>query len=115
MIKAKIWGTDRNKFWQQKTRINKGVLRVSCIFTDFLRPVTGGEGGIRTLGWVAPSLDFESSTFDHSATSPFSLLTDQAVTSIPGRSAQLYGDEPANAMKTPFKSQFVNRPQLPGY
>jgi hypothetical protein len=30
----------------------------------------GGEGGIRTLGWVAPSLDFESSTIDHSATSP---------------------------------------------
>jgi hypothetical protein len=30
----------------------------------------GGEGGIRTHGRVAPTLDFESSTFDHSATSP---------------------------------------------
>ena len=33
----------------------------------------GGEGGIRTLGRVAPTLDFESSTFDHSATSPDSV------------------------------------------
>ena len=35
--------------------------------------LTGGEGGIRTLGRVAPTLDFESSTFDHSATSPDSV------------------------------------------
>ena len=35
--------------------------------------VSGGEGGIRTLGRVAPTLDFESSTFDHSATSPESV------------------------------------------
>jgi hypothetical protein len=30
----------------------------------------GGEGGIRTLERVAPLLDFESSAFNHSATSP---------------------------------------------
>jgi hypothetical protein len=30
----------------------------------------GGEGGIRTLGTVARALDFESSPFDHSGTSP---------------------------------------------
>ena len=30
----------------------------------------GGEGGIRTLGDVATTPDFESGTFDHSATSP---------------------------------------------
>ncbi len=30
----------------------------------------GGEGGIRTLGSVATTPDFESGTFDHSATSP---------------------------------------------
>ena len=30
----------------------------------------GGEGGIRTHGRFDPTLDFESSTFDHSATSP---------------------------------------------
>ncbi len=34
---------------------------------------TGGEGGIRTLGRVAPTPDFESGTFDHSATSPASM------------------------------------------
>ena len=30
----------------------------------------GGEGGIRTLGTIASTPDFESGTFDHSATSP---------------------------------------------
>lgn len=30
-----------------------------------------GEGGIRTLEQVAPLLDFESSAFNHSATSPY--------------------------------------------
>ena len=29
-----------------------------------------GEGGIRTHGTVTRTLDFESSAFDHSATSP---------------------------------------------
>ena len=31
---------------------------------------SGGEGGIRTHGGLAPTPDFESGTFDHSATSP---------------------------------------------
>ncbi len=35
-------------------------------FTRFV----GGEGGIRTHGGFAPTPDFESGTFDHSATSP---------------------------------------------
>ena len=30
----------------------------------------GGEGGIRTLGTFNSTPDFESGTFDHSATSP---------------------------------------------
>ncbi|SBT03873.1 hypothetical protein ACCAA_1170018 [Candidatus Accumulibacter aalborgensis] len=30
----------------------------------------GGEGGIRTLGRLTPTPDFESGTFGHSATSP---------------------------------------------
>ena len=30
----------------------------------------GGEGGIRTLGTFDSTPDFESGTFDHSATSP---------------------------------------------
>ena len=30
----------------------------------------GGEGGIRTHGRLASTPDFESGTFDHSATSP---------------------------------------------
>ncbi len=32
---------------------------------------TGGEGGIRTHGTDNRTLDFESSPFDHSGTSPF--------------------------------------------
>ena len=35
-----------------------------------LQDFIGGEGGIRTLGTVARALDFESSPFDHSGTSP---------------------------------------------
>ena len=31
---------------------------------------SGGEGGIRTHGRFDPTPDFESGTFDHSATSP---------------------------------------------
>ena len=34
---------------------------------------TGGEGGIRTLGTGNRTPDFESGTFDHSATSPDSV------------------------------------------
>lgn len=45
-------------------------MRVYGITWFYLKQLIGGEGGIRTHGWVAPSLDFESSTFDHSATSP---------------------------------------------
>jgi hypothetical protein len=36
----------------------------------FLKEKTGGEGGIRTLGTLAGTPDFESGTIDHSATSP---------------------------------------------
>ncbi len=35
-----------------------------------LKGAFGGEGGIRTHGGFAPTPDFESGTFDHSATSP---------------------------------------------
>ena len=34
------------------------------------RAKDGGEGGIRTLGTLAGTPDFESGTIDHSATSP---------------------------------------------
>ena len=42
-----------------ETRINKG----SAV-------IAGGQGGIRTHGGFAPTPDFESGTFDHSATCP---------------------------------------------
>ena len=35
-----------------------------------IRKNFGGEGGIRTHGTVNRTLDFESSPFDHSGTSP---------------------------------------------
>ena len=39
----------------------------------FILTQIGGEGGIRTLGSPKGSLDFESSPFGHSGTSPFLL------------------------------------------
>ena len=41
-----------------------------CFETNELLQVVGGEGGIRTHGNIATTPDFESGTFDHSATSP---------------------------------------------
>ncbi len=38
--------------------------------TDYGLTYCGGEGGSRTLGTRKGSLDFESSTFGHSVTSP---------------------------------------------
>ncbi len=37
-------------------------------------PKSGGERGIRTLGGVAPTPDFESGTFVHSVISPIELI-----------------------------------------
>ena len=42
---------------------HSGRLATSCVEVC-------GEGGIRTLGTVTRTLDFQSSTFDHSVTSP---------------------------------------------
>jgi hypothetical protein len=50
-----------------------------CLFfiseTNMLVDFHGGEGGIRTLDTVARMPDFESGAFDHSATSPMSLIS----------------------------------------
>lgn len=35
----------------------------------------GGEGGIRTHGDLAVTMAFETTTIDHSVTSPFNLFT----------------------------------------
>ena len=43
--------------------------------------LSGGEGGIRTLGTVAGTPHFECGAFDHSATSP------QKVQHVPSRSS----------------------------
>ena len=37
---------------------------------DVIEYMCGGEGGIRTLGTVTRSRDFQSRTFGHSVTSP---------------------------------------------
>ncbi len=48
------------------------AINVSVYFLENRRQTHagGGEGGIRTLGRFDPTPDFESGTFDHSATSP---------------------------------------------
>jgi hypothetical protein len=36
--------------------------------------IPGGEGGIRTPGWVSPTLAFEASSFNRSDTSPLPIV-----------------------------------------
>ncbi len=38
------------------------------------KPESGGEGGIRTPGWVSPTLAFEASSFNRSDTSPLPIV-----------------------------------------
>ena len=51
----------------------KGLMRLHQALS-----VIGGEGGIRTHGSVATTPDFESGTFDHSATSPVCRASDSS-------------------------------------
>ncbi len=46
------------------------TLRMSFLNLTEKKAAIGGEGGIRTLGTIASTPDFQSGTFDHSATSP---------------------------------------------
>jgi hypothetical protein len=55
---------------KQKTRIST---RLEAGL-NFLQLHSGGEGRIRTDGTPKRTLDFESSAFDHSATSPDSVV-----------------------------------------
>jgi hypothetical protein len=50
------------------------TLAKSSFCKGFELLISGGEGGIRTLGTLARTPDFESGTFDHSATSPDSVV-----------------------------------------
>jgi hypothetical protein len=54
------------------TSVQPSVSEKSSLWELF--SFTGGEGGIRTHGTLARTPDFESGTFDHSATSPKSVL-----------------------------------------
>lgn len=42
-----------------------------------LRGINGGETGIRTLGGIAATIDFESIPFGHSGISPRTLILTQ--------------------------------------
>ena len=55
---------------KQKAPRGAGPEAASMPAKQVLDLCTGGEGGIRTHGDVATTPDFESGTFDHSATSP---------------------------------------------
>ncbi len=62
----------------KKPCINKALGRDSSRYwslLEFFGVRLGGEGGIRTHGGLAPTPDFESGTFDHSATSPIRFYT----------------------------------------
>lgn len=43
---------------------------IYCVGTSFRYDYNGGEGGIRTLGEIAPTTVFETVPFGHSGTSP---------------------------------------------
>ena len=70
----------------------------------------GGEGGIRTHGRLAPTPDFESGTFDHSATSPvrfdtawhFSKTAIVAESGVPSKSLQHFRQSVASIR--PYKA-----------
>ena len=55
---------------KQKSPDLRGFHGDSWTSLNFFKSALGGEGGIRTLGRFDPTPDFESGTFDHSATSP---------------------------------------------
>ena len=58
---------------RQKSHGGRGFKGRASFFESFLELsglFLGGEGGIRTHGTLARTPDFESGTFDHSATSP---------------------------------------------
>ena len=55
---------------KQKAPHGAGLRAPSDSTERVSRAWSGGEGGIRTHGELAPTPDFESGTFDHSATSP---------------------------------------------
>ena len=58
--------------WYFKKRNTKlvPVNKISKKLKEFKVLLHGGEGGIRTHEWVAPSLVFKTSAFNRSATSP---------------------------------------------
>ena len=45
-------------------------IKIKSLVLKGFQADSGGEGGIRTLGTFDSTPDFESGTFDHSATSP---------------------------------------------
>ena len=73
------WKTPRDalhdyiRYGQQPSVVTTGVNKKAPRKALFCL-VLGGEGGIRTHGSIATTPDFESGTFDHSATSPLEAL-----------------------------------------
>ncbi len=49
-------------------------MRVSYTVPDYLGLQFGGETGIRTLGGIAATIDFESIPFGHSGISPRGII-----------------------------------------
>jgi hypothetical protein len=57
----------------QNSRLERNVIAIKNVPANILIIIirkTGGRGGIRTHGRVAPTPDFESGAFNHSATLP---------------------------------------------
>jgi hypothetical protein len=54
------------------------AMRVLYTIPDYLGLQYGGETGIRTLGGIAATIDFESIPFGHSGISPWRMILTQA-------------------------------------
>ena len=52
----------------------------NLILWDVIESMCGGERGIRTLGTVARTRDFQSRTFGHSVTSPLQIWSEKPLT-----------------------------------
>ena len=62
------------------SQLNTGMVSYECMLWNVIKSRCGGERGIRTLGTVARTRDFQSRTFGHSVTSPLQIFPEKSKT-----------------------------------
>lgn len=69
--KLPVLGKSNRPSSDNKKPAKPDAMRVSCTLPDYPGLPFGGETGIRTLGGIAATIDFESIPFGHSGISPW--------------------------------------------